>query len=75
MPVQVALQLYGRVVAKELVFGPGITTLTNRITVKPASPSSNAEVVKILETAMREQANLEFAPLDDKRIAVTVTNK
>jgi hypothetical protein len=68
-PVSYVLDLYGKLIDKKLVIEPGATFLTKPIHLQTANVQKK-EALKLIESALLEQANVVVAPLDEKSVSV-----
>ena len=73
--VSQALNLYSAMSGKELVVEPSVTNRWKRITLDINPPVSKKEAAKMIESALRKQADVVITRLDDKRVAVKVAKK
>lgn len=74
--VSEVLKIYSTLVGKELVIEPSATNQWKTITVQTTNgPVSAAVAAKMIETALREQANVAITRLDEKRMSVKLLKK
>jgi type II secretory pathway component GspD/PulD (secretin) len=73
--VSMVLDVYGQLSGKQLVIESGVTNQTKTITVRTLKPATKQEAMKLLESALREQADVVFESLDEKRVAVKLVKK
>jgi hypothetical protein len=69
------LKLYAGMSGKELVVEPGVTNRVTHIKLDINPPVPKKEAAKMIETALRKQADVVIEPLDDKRVAVKLEKK
>ena len=71
VPPSEVLSLYARVSGLELITSSRVTNLVTSITLLPAWGDDSPELLKIIETALLQQAGVVLTKLDEKRVSVT----
>jgi hypothetical protein len=70
-PVQKILPIYHELSGLELIEASDVTKLHSVITLRTTAPVSKAEMVKLMEKALVEQAGVVISRLDAQRASVT----
>ena len=73
--VSQALNLYAKLAGKELVVEAAVTNQTKSITLDVNPPAPKKEIIKMLESALRKQADVVLTSLDEKRVSVKLAKK
>lgn len=69
--VMQVLEIYKEMTGRELILSPEVVNNPKLINIKPDKAMKRSEVVKLIEDTLREQAALEFKPMDDQRYTVS----
>jgi type II secretory pathway component GspD/PulD (secretin) len=75
VPVSEVLPIYSKLVGKELIIEAGVTNQWKAINLQTDKGLSKDEAIKLLESALRDQAGVAIKSLDDKRVSVTLVKK
>lgn len=70
-PPFIVLQIYRELSGLELVTSSQVNAVTARVTLQPIEAFGKAEMLKLIEKALLEQAGIVVTKLDDKRASVT----
>ena len=70
-PPPVVLDFYREASGLQLVTSSHVSKMSARITIQPAGTVEKAEMLKLVEKALLEQAGIVITKLDDKRASVT----
>ena len=74
--VSQVLEMYSKLMDKELVIEPNATNQWKTINLQTTTKSvTKKEAAKMIESALRDQADVAITPLDDKRVSVKLVKK